>query len=272
MQNDRQRAWLWALGVGVGVVLFVAGTWRLATFDQTWRAFVRVKIEVVPGSWTNRSFNPFLLEDQIKSASNNFVDPMFRRELESRSGTSVDEFRFVKGFQYRSTTIIELEFAGRTEAEVKMLGETAAQLWRERLITNTPPVVSDSSIPTLSPAHGSSGIGSANGVGNISDSDVKLPETNCWVGYWSRLRSGVPGCLAMAGDWFRSGLAVCCPSSHRICSAIPVRPRQAGALVSVGLEYFLQSRDPAGVGGQGRCASGVVPVFGLGADWRRDDH
>jgi hypothetical protein len=143
MQNDRQRAWQWALGVGVGVALFGAGTWRLATFDQTWRAFVRVKIEVVPGSWTNRSFNPFLLEDQIKSASNNFVDPMFRRELESRSGASVDEFHFIKGFQYRSTTIIELEFAGRTEAEVKMLGETAAQLWRERLITNTPPVVSE---------------------------------------------------------------------------------------------------------------------------------
>ena len=68
---------------------------------------------------------------------------MFRRELEARSGISVDGFRFVTGRQYRGTSIIELKFVGPTEAEVKMLGEKAVQLWRERLATNAPAFTSE---------------------------------------------------------------------------------------------------------------------------------
>jgi hypothetical protein len=138
MQNDRQRALLWALGVGVGVVLFVAGTWRLATFDQTWRAIVRVKVEKSLENWTNRPFNPYFLQEKFESASNTFTDSVFRRELEKATGTQAVRFRFLGAEQYRSTSIIELKFVGRTEAEVKLLGEKAVQLWLDQLMTNAP--------------------------------------------------------------------------------------------------------------------------------------
>ncbi len=143
MGSDRQRAWLWALGVCIGVAVYVAGTWCLATGDQTWRAVVRVKIDQSPADSTNRAFSPFLLQDQIQSASNTFSDSVFRRELEANSGTSVDGFRLLYGRQYRGTAIIELKFVGPTEAEVKTLAEKAVQLWRERLATNAPAFTSE---------------------------------------------------------------------------------------------------------------------------------
>lgn len=138
MRNDRKRAWLWGFGVGVGVVLFSAGAWRLATFDQTWRAIVRVKVEKSPENWTNRPFSPYLLVDKFESASSTFTDLVFLRELEKATGIESAGFRFLGAEQYRSTSIIELKFVGRTEAEVKLLSEKAVQLWRERLMTNAP--------------------------------------------------------------------------------------------------------------------------------------
>ncbi len=138
MRSDRQRAWLLALGVGVGVVLFVAGTWRLATFDQTWRAIVRVKVDKSPENWTNRPFNPYFLQEKFESASNTFTDSVFRRELEKVTGLPVEAFRYLTADLFRGTSIIELKFVGRNEAEVKLLAEKAVQLWRERLMTNAP--------------------------------------------------------------------------------------------------------------------------------------
>lgn len=138
MQNDRQRARLWALGVGVGVVLFVAGTWRLTTLNQPWRAIVRVKVEKSPESWTNRPFNPYLLRDKFESASNTFRDSVFLRELEEATGIQVARFRFLGAEQFRSTSIMELKFVGQTETEVKLLGEKAVQLWLDQLKTNAP--------------------------------------------------------------------------------------------------------------------------------------
>lgn len=138
MRSDRQRAWLWALGVGVGVVLFAAGAWRLATFDQSWRAIVKVIIEKSPENWTNRPFNPYFLQEKFESASNTFTDSVFRSELEKATGLPVGDFRYLGVGQYRSTSIIELKFVGRNEAEVKLLAEMAVKLWRERLMTNTP--------------------------------------------------------------------------------------------------------------------------------------
>ncbi len=117
MRNDRQRARLWALGVGVGVVLFGAGAWRLATFDQTWRAIVRMKVEMSLENWTNRPFNPYFLQEKFESASNTFTDSVFRRELEEATGLPVEAFRYLRADQFRGTSIIELKFVGRNEAE-----------------------------------------------------------------------------------------------------------------------------------------------------------
>jgi hypothetical protein len=138
MRSDRRRAWLWALGVGLGTVLFVSGTWRLATFDQTWRAIVRVKVEKSLENSTNRPFNPYFLQEKFESASNTFTDSVFRRELEKVTGLPVEAFRYLRADQFRGTSIIELKFVGRNEAEVKLLAEKAVQLWRERLMTNAP--------------------------------------------------------------------------------------------------------------------------------------
>lgn len=125
-----------ALCVAAGAALFVWGTWRLATLDKSWRAIVRVIVEKSPENWTNRPFNPYFLQEKFESASNTFTDSVFRRELENATGIPVGDFRYLGVGQYRGTSIIELKFVGRSEAEVKLLAEKAVQLWRERLMTN----------------------------------------------------------------------------------------------------------------------------------------
>lgn len=138
MRSDRQCAWMLALGLAAGAVLLVVGTWRLAKFNQHWRAIVRVKVEKSPENWTNRPFNPYFLQERFESASNTFTDSVFRRELEKVTGLPVEAFRYLRADLFRGTSIIELKFVGRTETEVKLLGEKAVQLWLDQLKTNAP--------------------------------------------------------------------------------------------------------------------------------------
>lgn len=135
MQNDRQRVWLWA-SLGVGALVFVVGTWRWDRLGQSWQATVRVRFDIRPESWANPPFNP--IHEKFVSASNTFTDSVFCRELEKTTGLPIADFRYLGVDQARGTSIIEVKFVGRSEIEVKFLAETAVQLWRERLMTNTP--------------------------------------------------------------------------------------------------------------------------------------